>query len=179
MCGSPRHPVSLSNSSSLSDEWNRFGHGLLGSVVGPAQVQVRTTSVNPVQATFTLTVSSVSGPPTQPSRLRPPHPSGDNQSGPPDQACRRRSRREWRSSGRPVANIAVNWETSQGGVVDRRHPRPCQWNRSASVTRLQPGRLKWCSNHGRVPDSFRNDWWRRASNSLQPDCRRTSQAGYL
>src|SRR5262249_48667025 len=113
----PSQSVSLSNFSSASD-LNGVVSAIviLRSVAGPAQVQVRTTGAAPVQAVFNLTVSGGSVAPSQPStatvlRIL----GGDNQSGPPGSRLPAPlTARVEDASGRPVPNVSVIWETSQG-----------------------------------------------------------------
>ena len=77
---------------------------------------MRTTGAVPVQTAFSLTVSGSSTTPSQPSaatalRIL----GGDNQSGlPGSRLPAPLTARVEDASGRPVPNVAVNWETSQG-----------------------------------------------------------------
>ena len=109
----PSPSVSLSNFSSASDLNGIVSATvILGAVIGPAQVQVRTTGAVPVQAAFTLTVSGSSSTPTQPStatalRIL----GGDNQSGPPGSRLPAPlTARVEDGFGNPIPNVAVVWQ---------------------------------------------------------------------
>ncbi|HTM47409.1 MAG TPA: Ig-like domain-containing protein, partial [Bryobacteraceae bacterium] len=114
----PSSTISLSNMSSISD-----GNGvvsasvILGSVTGPAQAQVRMANAPAIQAVFSLTITGSTVTPTQPassaSSLRIL--GGNSQSGAPGSRLQAPLTAVIEdSSGRPVPNVPVFWETSQG-----------------------------------------------------------------
>src|SRR6185369_14909572 len=113
----PSQSVSLSNFSSSSDANGiASASAVLGSVAGATQVQLRTAGAVSVQTAFSLTVNGTSAPPPTSSgattlRIL----GGDNQTGAPGSRLPAPlTARVEDASGRPVSNVTVNWETSQG-----------------------------------------------------------------
>ena len=157
----PSQSVSVSNASSTSNANGIVSAtALLGSSLGPTQVQLRTLSTSPtpfgpsaniVQVVFNLTVSSTAvtpGQPTEPALLRIL--GGDSQSGSPGALLPSPlTARVEDASGRPLPNVPVVWQPSPSVSLSNSRPLRMQADSFPPPSFLDPPAARPRFNCGR------------------------------